>query len=132
MLKIFKYKKMYFEVCNDLANINIMLDSAKSEIKDLKVQIKEEQEKLECYLEEHKFNYLRLLDTSNKKIEEKEKLRRQNAGKVGALQKKINLLEDERTQMMDLINGLISENQKLNQEKKKTTIDDLRRYFKKY
>ena len=113
MLNIFKYKKLYFDVCNDLANKSLRLDSARSEIEILKEQLKKEKQNLECHQKKSKEKYLWLLETSNKKIQEKTKLQKTNAGKIGASHKKIKKLEEERTQMMDLINSLISENHKI-------------------
>lgn len=142
MLRIFKYKSLYLDTCNVLAVKKNKLNNAFNKINELKQQLKleEQKSKKQLEIEEIKLNdykkqsqeqYLLLLDTSNKRVQAKEKLRRKNAGKVGALQKKNNELLKEKQEMLDLINKLIAENQKLKRTKKKPTIDEMRRYFKK-
>lgn len=142
MLNIFKYKKMYFNVCNDLANISLKLDSAESEIQSLKKELGEEKEIHEIFKNLKKNNISKLenkvMNLSvqniqlNEQVQKKEKLRRKNSGKLGAFQKKINYLQKERDEMMNLINNLLQENMKLKRLKKKPSINDLRHYFKKY
>lgn len=66
------------------------------------------------------------------KIKKKEKLRRKSAGKTGGLVKQNQKLLAERQEMLELINNLIVERQKLKQERKRPTIGELKRYFRKY
>lgn len=142
MLRIFKYKSLYLDTCNVLAVKQNKLNNASNKINQLKQQLELEEQKskqqleiekqkLDDYKKESQEQYLLLLDNSNKRVQAKEKLRRKNAGKVGALQKKNNELLKEKQEMLDLINKLIAENQKLKKTKKKPTIDEMRRYFKK-
>lgn len=142
MLRIFKYKSLYLDTCNVLAVKQNKLNNASNKINELKQQLELEEQKskqqleiekqkLDDYKKESQEQYLLLLDNSNKRVQAKEKLRRKNAGKVGALQKKNNELLKEKQEMLDLINKLIAENQKLKKTKKKPTIDEMRRYFKK-
>ena len=60
-----------------------------------------------------------------------EKKRRVNAGKVGSYVKKMQFLANEKKEMMDLINNLIDERQKILKLKKRPTLNELKKYFRK-
>ena len=76
-------------------------------------------------LEKENTNLKNQLDT-------KEKQRRKVAGKYGNCNRKLKKFVKERKDMMDLINNLIIERQKILKLKKKPTIEEMRNYFKKH
>lgn len=60
-----------------------------------------------------------------------EKKRRVNAGKVGSYVKKMQFLANEKKEMMDLINNLIDERQRILKLKKRPTLNEIKKYFRK-
>lgn len=62
----------------------------------------------------------------------KELQRRKTSGKLGNYKRKMNNLVAEKEEMIELINNLIDERQQMMKLRKKPTVDELRKYFKKH
>lgn len=132
MLKIFKYKKLYYDICVDFANNSLELDCAKSEIQELEDKLEKERKNFEILQKKKEEEYLTLRENLTKKLEITEKRRRKNSGRLGGMQYCINKLKREKTEMLEVMNRLIAENQDLKNEKKKAKKENLRKKYRKY
>jgi len=74
--------------------------------------------------------YVQCIARANIELDIKEKQRRQNAGKIGGLTTYRNKLLAEKKEMLALYERLLLEIRKLSREKKKPTLEELRKYFK--
>lgn len=145
MLGIFKYKKLYKQSLNEINNNSIkqkdLLD-IKDSIVNLNVMFHQtfsimqgDIENLCDYNKELEKLTLDQQEKNNKlklQLALKEKQRKENASRVGGLQKQVNKLTEERKQMMDFINRCINEMSKMSKEKKSPTVEELRKYFRKF
>lgn len=145
MLGIFKYKKLYKQSLNEINNNSIkqkdLLD-IKDSIVNLNVMFHQtfsimqgDIENLCDYNKELEKLTLDQQEKNNKlklQLALKEKQRKENASRVGGLQKQVNKLTEERKQMMDFINRCINEMSKMSKEKKSPTVEELKKYFRKF
>lgn len=147
MFKIFKYKSMYKQEHQkylDLLNMKNRMQKENIEdckafrekIADLeqdKAKLRKEiltRENLNKKLMEEIDEYVQCIARANIELDIKEKQRRQNAGKIGGLTTYRNKLLAEKKEMLALYERLLLEIRKLSREKKKPTLEELRRYFK--
>lgn len=134
MLKIFKYKKMYLEARNELAGTTVRLSTEIANVNKLNKQLEELTIEYENYRKKAFKDNMLMLESKDKKIQEKEDARRKNACKIGGLKARNNILLNERQQMLDLINKLIEENATLKKQRNKRpfTIEELKKYYRIY
>lgn len=147
MFKIFKYKSMYKQEHQkylDLLNMkNIMQKENNEDLKAFREKLLDSEqeitklrkeiltrENLNKKLTEEIGEYVQCIARANIKLDIKEKQRRQNAGKIGGLTTYRNKLLAEKKEMLTLYERLLLEIRKLSREKKKPTLEELRRYFK--
>ena len=81
--------------------------------------------------EEIIMNYDKEINILKNECDKKELQRRKSSGKLGNCKRKLNIALKEKKEMMELINNIISERQKILKLKKKPTLDEMRKYFKK-
>lgn len=147
MFKIFKYKSLYQQEHQkylDLLNMKNRMQKENIEdckafrekIADLeqdKAKLRKDiltRENLNKKLSEEIEEYVSCICKANTLIDIKEKQRRQNAGKIGGLTTYRNKLLAEKKEMLALYDRLLLEIRKLSREKKKPTLEELRKYFK--
>ena len=78
------------------------------------------------------FDYDKEINNLKNECDVKEYQRRKSAGKLGICKRKLNSALREKQEMMELINNLICERQKIMKLNKKPTIEEMKKYFKKY
>lgn len=147
MFKIFKYKSMYKQEHQkylDLLNMKNRMQKENIEdckafrekIADLeqeKAKLRKDiltRENLNKKLTEEIEEYVTCICKANTMIEIKEKQRRQSAGKIGGMTTYKNKMLAEKQEMLALIDRLLLEIRKLSRERKKPTLEELRKYFK--
>ena len=139
-MKIFKYKSLYnqehakylallkksntrekenVELIKDLKNQIVILEG-RIAILHNSIQLKDDDKK-KLSTEIERINHIMKL---------KEMQRRKSAGKIGGLTAAYNNLLKEKKEMLALIDRLLLEIKKLSKDKKKTTLQELRNYFK--
>lgn len=134
MFQIFKYKKLYEDMV--IKNKELEKEKKNAQDNDLETTIKLSQTENELKNTINNYenkinNYESKINLLEKNIQHKEILRRKVAGKVGGLTRYNNKLLSEKSDMMQLINNLIEENQKLKNSKKRPNINEIKKYFKK-
>ena len=135
-----KYIKLYKK--EKLKNTSLLCEISKLDEK-LQKTIRTNEEEIENlttrnefaknkYLEESKNNFCTQLSNLKltEKLANKEKQRRKIAGLYGSLVKKYNKLCDEKKEMLNLINKLVMENQKLSKSKSSPTLNEVKKYIK--
>lgn len=153
MFKIFKYKSMYEDAENERCDLELEFDKYKSdkakEIDKTRKDYEDKIKKLNAELESKDMDYAQLICLDNEKentikvlteqiqklekeVERKEKQRRSCAGSLGGLSKYNKKLIAERGEMMELINNLLKEIQKLTNQRRKPTLEELRNYYRKH
>lgn len=147
MFKIFKYKKLYKQEHQkylDLLNMknrmqkenNEDLKAFRERILDLEQEITKlrkdilTRENLNKKLMEEIDEYVQCIARASIELDIKEKRRRQNAGKIGGMTTYKNKMLAEKQEMLALIDRLLLEIRKLSRERKKPTLEELRKYFK--
>ena len=131
------YKSLYEEAQKDydqlLSTYKICINQAEKTVKKYNEYITEKNayiKKLQQALEKQNKDLIKTLTFYENKLKEKENARRKSAGKSGGLIAKNNKMQQEKQQMLDLINRLLVEIRKLSKEKKKPTLTELKKYFK--
>lgn len=119
------YKAKYNQLYEEWIEQNELIDTQTAEINSLKSKIKN-LEKLMSSLENNSFDYKKMNDTLERK-------RRFLAGKVGGLTKEINKLHNkildqnqEKKEMISILDKLIQENKKLKLIKNPPTLSELK------
>ncbi len=107
----------------DISRLDKKLDSCQTTINNLKFE--------NLKYEEIIVKYDKEINKLKKECELKEKQRRQSAGRCGNYKRKLNASLREKKEMMDLINNLIVERQNVMKLKKRPTIEEMRKYFKR-
>ena len=116
-------KRVNQELDLDISRLDKRLDSCNSTINNLKFENLKYEETIVKYDKE--------INKLKKECDLKEKQRRQSAGRCGNYKRKLNESLKEKKEMMDLINSLISERQQVMKLKKRPTVDEMRKYFKR-
>ena len=116
-------KRIADKLANDLRVVNRNLEIKKEIVKRLEDKIA----RYDSIIVEHD-KEINKLNTNLKSLKKQNKI---FSGRIGGYKKQINKLKKEKNSMMELIQNLITERQKKLKLKKRPTIEELKKYFKK-
>lgn len=132
MFKIFKYKKMYEETEKELNKLEIEFNNYKKSTEKNNNKFKSSIDLLTTasIAKDEKIKKLEITIAEKvEKLNATEIVKRSIAGRNGGLKKANNKMVAEKKEMLELINNLIKERQKLMKEKNSPTIEELKKYF---